>query len=69
MNVEFKMDVKKQNITDNLPALAGGMLDSRQRRALARLGLAAAGAYAAPTLLALRCAVASPLAGNLVVAA
>jgi len=32
----------------------GGRIDAKQRRALARLGLATVSAYAAPTLLALR---------------
>lgn len=49
------MDVKK---------LVTNKIDSRQRRALARLGLVSAGAYVAPTLLALQSTVvtASPAA-------
>lgn len=65
------MDVKlKLHPKNGLPTRAGGAVDSRQRRALARLGLASASAYAAPTLLALRSAsriLAAP--GRIVVAA
>jgi len=45
------MDVKK------LATSKESTIDRRQRRALARLGLVSAGAYVAPTLLALRAAV------------
>jgi len=48
------MDVKKPVIQMKGTAKTAGTIDSRQRRALARLGLASAGAYVAPTLLALR---------------
>lgn len=48
------MDVKKLVIQKQDAADAASTIDSRQRRALARLGLASAGAYVAPTLLALR---------------
>ena len=49
---------------------AGNVVDSRQRRALARLGLAGASAYVAPTLLALRSAPRSADApGRIVIAA
>jgi len=65
------MDVKlKQHPRNGLPARAGGAVDTRQRRALARLGLASVSAYVAPTLLALRSAqrtLAAP--GRIVIAA
>lgn len=48
------MDVKKPVIGEKGAAGKASTIDSRQRRALARLGLASAGAYVAPTLLALR---------------
>jgi hypothetical protein len=48
------MDVKKLVIGEKGAAGTASTIDSRQRRALARLGLASAGAYVAPTLLALR---------------
>ena len=48
------MDVKEPVIGKKGTAGTAGTIDSRQRRALARLGLASAGAYVAPTLLALR---------------
>ena len=48
------MDVKKPVLRKKGTAKTAGTIDSRQRRALARLGLASAGAYVAPTLLALR---------------
>ena len=48
------MDVKKLVFGKKSTAGAASTIDSRQRRALARLGLASAGAYVAPTLLALR---------------
>jgi len=50
------MDVKKlaNNKVDG--AVKAGTIDRRQRRALARLGLTSAGAYVAPTLLALHAA-------------
>jgi hypothetical protein len=54
------MDVKKLVINKNRAAGKAGMIDSRQRRALARLGLASAGAYVAPTLLALRATAIAP---------
>ena len=51
------MDVKlKLPSRAGLPARASGAVDTRQRRALARLGLAGVSAYVAPTLLALRSA-------------
>jgi hypothetical protein len=50
------MDVKKLVISKKNKAGEAGIIDSRQRRALARLGLASAGAYVAPTLLSLRSA-------------
>lgn len=46
------MDVN--NLDTNRRGEPAGIMDSRQRRALARLGLATAGAYMAPTLLSLR---------------
>ncbi|MDH3228182.1 MAG: hypothetical protein OEN55_00140 [Alphaproteobacteria bacterium] len=63
------MDAKsKQPSGDGQPVLS--VVDSRQRRALARLGLASAGAYVAPTLLALRSAPRTADApGRIVVAA
>jgi hypothetical protein len=65
------MDVKlKLQSRNSRPKRAGGGVDTRQRRALARLGLASASAYAAPTLLALRSAprnLAAP--GRVVIAA
>lgn len=48
------MDVKKLVTNKKSAARKAGILDSKQRRALARLGLASVGAYVAPTLLALR---------------
>ena len=48
------MDVKTPVIGKKGTVGKTGTIDSRQRRALARLGLASAGAYVAPTLLALR---------------
>jgi hypothetical protein len=54
------MDVKKLVINKNRAAGKAGMIDSSQRRALARLGLASAGAYVAPTLLALRATAIAP---------
>lgn len=48
------MDVNNPVIGKKGTADMAGTIDSRQRRALARLGLASAGAYVAPTLLALR---------------
>lgn len=60
--VEFdKMDVNKLVIRKQGAADSASTLDSRQRRALARLGLASAGAYVAPTLLALRSAAVSAM--------
>ena len=50
------MDVKKKKSGNREPAAAGGAVGTKQRRALARLGLSSAGAYIAPTLLALRTA-------------
>lgn len=64
------MDVKKQ-VPGN-PSSVGETrpIDRRQRRALARLGLTSAGAYVAPTLLALRAATPpSQSASKIVVAA
>ncbi len=65
------MDVKLKLHPDNgPPTRAGGAVDTRQRRALARLGLASATAYAAPTLLALRSAPRTAAApGRIVIAA
>jgi hypothetical protein len=48
------MDVKKLVIGKECTAGRTGTIDRGRRRALARLGLASAGAYVAPTLLALR---------------
>jgi len=48
------MDVKKLVLGKKGTAVTASTIDSRQRRALARLGLASAGAYVGPTLLALR---------------
>ena len=50
------MDVKKLVPGKSSPVGKAGTIDRRQRRALARLGLTSAGAYVAPTLLALRAA-------------
>ena len=50
------MDVKKLVISKESTVAKADTIDSRQRRALARLGLVSAGAYVAPTLLALRAA-------------
>ena len=65
------MDLKlKLHPENGLPTHADGAVDTRQRRALARLGLASVSAYAAPTLLALRSAqrtLAAP--GRIVIAA
>ena len=64
------MDVKKLVISKESPVGKTGRIDSRQRRALARLGLASAGAYVAPTLLALRAATGTSVpAPGIVVAA
>lgn len=52
------MDVKEL-VNQNKPK---GAIGNKQRRALARLGLATAGAYVAPTLLALRSTAQSRLA-------
>ena len=53
--VEFeKMDVKKLVTGKKSEAGADSIIDARRRRALARLGLASAGASVAPTLLSLR---------------
>ena len=49
------MDVKSKRQSGNGPH-AGRVVDTKQRRALARLGLTTVSAYAAPTLLALRSA-------------
>jgi hypothetical protein len=49
------MDVNK-SVTDTENPIC--VIDSRQRRALARLGMASPGAYVAPTLLVLRSAAA-----------
>lgn len=46
----------KPDLPSELDRRKTGVVDARQRRALARLGLASAGAYVAPTLLALRTA-------------
>ena len=48
------MDVNKLVIGKRSKSGADSTIDARQRRALARLGLASAGAYVAPTLLSLR---------------
>jgi hypothetical protein len=48
------MDVNNPVIREEGTAALAGTIGARQRRALARLGLAAAGAYVAPTLLTLR---------------
>lgn len=50
------MDAKKKVSGNRKAAAAGGAIGAKQRRALARLGLSSAGAYVAPTLLALRTA-------------
>ena len=64
------MDVKKPVLSNQSPVGKAGTIDRRQRRALARLGLTSAGAYVAPTLLALRAAtVTSMPAPKIVVAA
>lgn len=59
------MDVKKLDTSKKSGAGPAGAIDGRRRRALARLGLATAGAYVTPTLLALQSAVTSgtPAAG------
>ena len=57
------MDAKKKNSGNHEPAAAGGAVGTKQRRALARLGLSSAGAYVAPTLLSLRTAE-GPSAGS-----
>lgn len=48
------MNVKTEIAVRELPQADAASLDTRQRRALVRLGLAANAAYVAPTLLALR---------------
>ena len=55
------MDVTKSDISNKSAASKGGTMDGRRRRALARLGLVSAGAYVAPTLLALRSTAVAPL--------
>jgi hypothetical protein len=48
------MDVKSTAIGKMGASVPARAIDARQRRALARLGLASAGAYVAPILLTLR---------------
>jgi hypothetical protein len=55
------MDVKDLVTQKRRKSVDKGTIGSRQRRALARLGLATAGAYVAPTLLALRSTAQAPL--------
>lgn len=57
------MDVTKSNTLKKKTAGKGGRIDGKQRRALARLGLASAGAYVAPTLLALQSTAMNPKTG------
>lgn len=54
------MDVKKSVTRKKNAAGKDGGIDGKRRRALARLGLSSAGAYVAPTLLALQSTVAIP---------
>lgn len=64
------MDVKKLETSNKTGATPTGGIDSRQRRALARLGLATAGAYVTPTLLSLQStAIGETTAGGVGVAA
>jgi len=63
------MDVKKQVPGKPSPVGKARPVDRRQRRALARLGLTSAGAYVAPTLLALRAATPSSLSASKIVVA
>lgn len=48
------MDVKKLDKSKKSGAGPLGAIDTRRRRALARLGLVTAGAYVTPTLLSLQ---------------
>lgn len=48
------MNVDRKTSGNREPSGAGGAVGTKQRRALARLGLSSPGAYVAPTLLALR---------------
>ena len=64
------MDVKKLVTSKKSGTTPTGGIDGRRRRALARLGLATAGAYVTPTLLSLQStAIGETTAGGMGVAA
>ena len=64
------MDVKELDTSKKTGTIPIGGIDGRRRRALARLGLATAGAYVTPTLLSLQsAAIAGTTAGGMGVAA